>query len=94
MNYASHNRSPQEIPLRQLPYGNEANPVTVAEHSGPCHPGESDFEEELRMIIFPGGCSGSMLEPIWDEAWSRAADPSGRAVTGVHVDAYSGDRAK
>jgi len=24
----------------------------------------------------------------WDEAWANAADPSGRAISGVHVDAY------
>ena len=24
----------------------------------------------------------------WDEAWSKAADPSGRAIAGVHVEAY------
>ena len=24
----------------------------------------------------------------WDEAWSKAADPSGRAISGVHVEAY------
>ena len=24
----------------------------------------------------------------WDEAWAKAADPSGRAVAGVHVEAY------
>ena len=29
----------------------------------------------------------------WDESWSKAADPSGRAVAGVHVDAY-GESAK
>ena len=27
----------------------------------------------------------------WDEAWSKAADPSGRAVAGVHLDAYNGE---
>jgi len=25
----------------------------------------------------------------WDEAWANAADPSGRAISGVHVDAYN-----
>jgi len=25
----------------------------------------------------------------WDEAWSKAADPSGRAIAGVHVEAYN-----
>ena len=34
MNYASCNGSPQQIPLRQLPFANEAKPVTIAEHSG------------------------------------------------------------
>ena len=29
----------------------------------------------------------------WDKAWANAADPSGRAVAGVHVDAYTGDGA-
>ena len=24
----------------------------------------------------------------WDEAWSKSADPSGRAIAGVHVEAY------
>ena len=24
----------------------------------------------------------------WDASWSQAADPSGRAVAGVHVEAY------
>ena len=38
--------------------------------------------------------AGVLKSLAWDEAWARAADPSGRAVAGVHVDAYCGDRVK
>ena len=37
MNCASRNGSPQQIPLRQLPFANEAeNPIPIAEDSGLC----------------------------------------------------------
>ena len=34
MNCASHNGRPQQIPLHQLPFANEARPHSFEEHSG------------------------------------------------------------
>lgn len=54
---------------------------------------QKHFEKEVAAYTVPGGpsiaCSTSAAIE-WDEAFKNAADPSGRAIAGVHVDAYSG----
>ncbi len=53
------------------------------------------FEEHFPLPsaaeCVPGGNSVACSTPeamAWDEEWSKLADPSGRAVKGVHVDSY------
>jgi hypothetical protein len=49
------------------------------------------FEKEVAAQTVPGGPSIACSTPAaieWDAAFKNAADPSGRAVAGVHVDAY------
>ncbi|CAK4203145.1 unnamed protein product [Aphanomyces euteiches] len=49
------------------------------------------FEKEVAAQTVPGGPSIACSTPAaieWDAAFKNAADPSGRAIAGVHVDAY------
>ncbi|KDO28545.1 asparagine synthase [Saprolegnia parasitica CBS 223.65] len=51
------------------------------------------FEKEVAAQTVPGGPSIACSTPAaieWDAAFKNAADPSGRAIAGVHVDAYKG----
>ncbi|TYZ62845.1 hypothetical protein PybrP1_005516, partial [[Pythium] brassicae (nom. inval.)] len=65
-----------------------ALPVQHAADKGGKH-----FEKEVAAQTVPGGpsiaCSTSAAIE-WDEAFKNSADPSGRAIAGVHVDAYGG----
>lgn len=49
------------------------------------------FEKEVAATTVPGGksiaCSTSAAIE-WDAAFQNSADPSGRAIAGVHVEAY------
>lgn len=50
------------------------------------------FGKEVAAETVPGGPSIACSTPAaiaWDAAFKNMADPSGRAVAGVHVDAYS-----
>ncbi len=52
---------------------------------------EELFPSESAARCVPGGKSVACSTPeaiAWDEAFANQADPSGRAVKGVHVDAY------
>jgi asparagine synthase (glutamine-hydrolysing) len=54
---------------------------------------QKHFEKEVAAQTVPGGpsiaCStAAAIE--WDAAFRASADPSGRAIAGVHVDAYKG----
>jgi asparagine synthase (glutamine-hydrolysing) len=53
---------------------------------------QKHFEKEVAALTVPGGPSIACSTPAaieWDEAFKNRADPSGRAIAGVHVDAYS-----
>ncbi|KAJ8523395.1 hypothetical protein ON010_g17585 [Phytophthora cinnamomi] len=50
------------------------------------------FQREVAAQTVPGGPSIACSTPAaieWDAAFKNAADPSGRAIAGVHVDAYA-----
>ncbi|KAG7391968.1 asparagine synthetase [Phytophthora pseudosyringae] len=50
------------------------------------------FQREVAAQTVPGGPSIACSTPAaieWDAAFKNAADPSGRAITGIHVDAYA-----
>ncbi|CAI5739591.1 unnamed protein product [Hyaloperonospora brassicae] len=50
------------------------------------------FHREVAAQTVPGGPSIACSTPAaieWDAAFKNAADPSGRAIAGVHVDAYT-----
>jgi len=52
------------------------------------------FPSPAAAATVPQGKSVACSTPAalaWDESFSRNADPSGRAVAGVHVQAYDGD---
>ncbi|MGL4929097.1 MAG: asparagine synthase B, partial [Plesiomonas sp.] len=54
---------------------------------------EELFPQPSAAECVPGGPSvacSSAKAIEWDEAFKNMADPSGRAVAGVHVDAYKG----
>ncbi len=53
------------------------------------------FPSPAAAATVPQGKSVACSTPAalaWDESFSRNADPSGRAVAGVHVQAYEGDK--
>lgn len=52
---------------------------------------QKHFEKEVAALTVPGGKSIACSTPAameWDEAFQKQADPSGRALAGVHLDAY------
>ena len=52
---------------------------------------ESHFPGESALTCVPHGLSIACSTPtavLWDESFQRHADPSGRAVEGVHKSAY------
>nr|QKY15321.1 asparagine synthase (ASNS) [Polytomella parva] len=52
---------------------------------------ESHFPQRAAMETVPGGPSvacSTATAALWDAAWAGKEDPSGRAVVGVHDDAY------
>ena len=53
------------------------------------------FPSPAAAATVPQGKSVACSTPAalaWDESFARNADPSGRAVAGVHVQAYDGDK--
>lgn len=49
------------------------------------------FEKEVAAKTVPGGKSIACSTEAaieWDKSFQDSADPSGRAIAGVHVDAY------
>ncbi|XP_024524654.1 asparagine synthetase [glutamine-hydrolyzing] 2 [Selaginella moellendorffii] len=57
---------------------------------------ERVFPQESARLSVPGGPSvacSTAAAVAWDEAWSKNLDPSGRAATGVHADAYESSEA-
>ncbi|OIN13987.1 hypothetical protein BFR47_08740 [Oceanisphaera psychrotolerans] len=52
---------------------------------------ESHFPQESAAKCVPSGPSVACSTPTaleWDEQWKNMADPSGRAVKGVHSKSY------
>lgn len=53
---------------------------------------QKHFEKEVAALTVPGGPSIACSTPAaieWDEAFKNRADPSGRAIAGVHNEAYN-----
>ena len=54
----------------------------------------SHFEKEVAAMTVPGGKSiacSTAAAVEWDIAFQQCIDPSGRAIAGIHVDAYDDD---
>lgn len=52
------------------------------------------ISQESARLTVPGGPSvacSTAAAIAWDKAWANNLDPSGRAATGVHDSAYSGE---
>jgi asparagine synthase (glutamine-hydrolysing) len=52
---------------------------------------ETHFPQRAAAETVPGGPSvacSTATAALWDAAWAGKEDPSGRAVAGVHDDAY------
>ena len=51
------------------------------------------FAKEVAAMTVPGGKSiacSTEAALAWDKSFTESADPSGRAIAGIHVEAYGG----